>query len=175
MHRDANTLTLDPIECIDSEQVPEEFKEKALAEGNQLSSLLGYLLFGVVFGIILVKSEVVSWFRIQEMFRFHSFHLHGVIGSAGVVAASSVLAIKRLGLKTIHGEPISIAPKQWTGVGTRYWLGGTFFGLGWALLGACPGPLFALIGGGITVLLVAFVAALAGTWTYAALRSRLPH
>lgn len=166
---------LDPLECVDTEQVPEAYKEKAYDEANAPGSLLVYGLFGVLFGLILVKSEVVSWFRIQEMFRFHSFHLHGVIGSAGVVAATSVALIKNLGIKTIHGEPIQIAPKVWTGIGTRYWLGGIFFGIGWALVGACPGPLFALVGGGVSVLIVAIAGALAGTWTYAFFRHRLPH
>ncbi|MEX2399221.1 MAG: DUF6691 family protein [Rhodothermales bacterium] len=136
--------------------------------------LLIYLVIGIGFGIVLVRSEVVSWFRIQEMFRFQSFHMYGIIGSAVMVAALSIQIIKRMGLKTVAGEPIAISPKEW-GKGTRYWLGGTIFGLGWALLGACPGPIFALLGSGITVMVVALVSALAGTWTYAALRPRLPH
>lgn len=133
-----------------------------------------YLLIGLVFGVILIKSEVVSWFRIQEMFRFDSFHMYGIIGSAVVVAAASVQLIKRLGIKTIGGEAIVIPPKAW-GRGVRYWAGGTIFGLGWALLGACPGPIFALIGGGVTVLVVAVVGALAGTWAYSYVRPHLPH
>ena len=166
---------VDPIECIDVEQVPEELREQALREGNTLFSLTIYGLIGVYFGLALVKSEVVSWFRIQEMFRFDSFHMYGIIGSAVLVSALSVAAIKRFNLRTVHGEPIVIAPKTWTGIGTRYWLGGTLFGLGWALVGACPGPLFALVGGGVTVMILATVSALAGTWTYAYFRHRLPH
>lgn len=133
-----------------------------------------YLLIGTFFGIILIKSEVVSWFRIQEMFRFDSFHMYGIIGSAVVVAGISVQLIKRIGVRTLRGEAIVMPPKVW-GKGVRYWLGGTIFGLGWALLGACPGPIFALIGGGITVMLVALSSALAGTYAYAYLRPRLPH
>lgn len=136
--------------------------------------LLLYLLIGIYFGIVLIRSEVVSWFRIQEMFRFQSFHMYGIIGAAVVVAAISIQVIKRLRITTVRGEPITIAPKEW-GTGTRYWLGGTLFGLGWALLGACPGPVFALLGSGVTVMIVALAAALAGTWTYGWLRPRLPH
>ena len=173
MKEDQNAI-IEPAECLDTEQVAPPLKERALDSGNTPLNLSIYLLLGALFGIVLVKSEVVSWFRIQEMFRFDSFHMYGVIGSAVAVAAAGLQAIERLGLKTLHGEPIVIAPKQW-GRGTRYWLGGSIFGLGWALLGACPGPLFALIGSGVTVMLVALVAALAGTWTYAAVRQHLPH
>jgi hypothetical protein len=138
------------------------------------AGLLIYLFLGIGFGIVLVRSEVVSWFRIQEMFRFQSFHMYGIIGAAVVVAAVSLQLIKRLNVKTIHGEPIAVEPKVW-GKGTRYWLGGTIFGLGWGLLGACPGPIFALIGAGATVMVVGLLAALAGTWVYAAMRPMLPH
>ncbi len=136
--------------------------------------LLKYLVAGILFGIVLTKSEVISWFRIQEMFRFQSFHMYGIIGSAVIVAAISVFLIKRRHARTFGGETISIPPKQ-LGKGYRYWIGGTIFGLGWALTGACPGPIFALIGNGVLVMLVALVAALAGTWTYSYLRPRLPH
>ncbi len=138
------------------------------------AGLLIYLAVGIYFGIVLVRSEVVSWFRIQEMFRFQAFHMYGIIGSAVVVAALSIQIIKRLGITTVTGEPIVLSPKVW-GTGTRYWLGGTIFGLGWALLGACPGPIFALLGSGVTVMVVALAAALLGTWTYGLLRPRLPH
>lgn len=163
------------LECLDIEQVPKELREQALREGNTIPSLLTYAFFGLFFGIVLIKSEVVSWFRIQEMFRFDSFHMYGILGSAVFVSAVSVALIKRFKLRTIHGEPIEIMPKVLSGSGTRYWLGGTIFGAGWALTGACPGPLFALAGGGISVMLVAIAAALAGTWSYAYLRPRLPH
>ena len=171
-------LTAEPAECIDTEQVPGPLKARALHEGNAALALLGYLVLGTLFGIVLVESQVASWFRIQEMFRFDAFHMYGLIGSAVATAALSLWAIRRLGLKTMHGEPIVVAPKAWGESripGARYWMGGTAFGLGWALLGACPGPLFALVGGGYGVMAVALVAALAGTWAYAVLRPRLPH
>ncbi len=131
-----------------------------------------YLVLGTLFGIILTKSEVISWFRIQEMFRFQAFHMYGVIGSAIVVGLVSVQLIKRNHLKTIDGEPIVIADKKFNhGV----WIGGFIFGLGWAITGACPGPLFAQLGSGVGAAAVMIVAALAGTWTYSALREKLPH
>jgi uncharacterized protein len=136
--------------------------------------LLVYLLLGVAFGFVLTRSEVLSWFRIQEMFRFQAFRMYGIIGSAVVTAAISVALIKRAGLKSISGENISIPAKP-LGRGIQYALGGAIFGLGWALTGACPGPLFALIGNGVSVMLVAVVSALAGTWAYGWLRPRLPH
>lgn len=138
------------------------------------AGLLLYLAIGIYFGIVLVRSEVVSWFRIQEMFRFQSFHMYGIIGAAVIVAALSIQLIKRLGITSVTGEPIVLSPKVW-GTGTRYWLGGTIFGFGWALLGACPGPIFALLGSGVTVMVVGLAAAVAGTWTYGLLRPRLPH
>jgi hypothetical protein len=142
--------------------------------GMSFGGLLVYLLIGIVFGVILVKSEVVSWFRIQEMFRFEAFHMYGIIGSAIAVAALSIQVIKRFDLKTLGGETISISPKVW-GNGYRYWIGGMIFGLGWALLGACPGPMFALIGAGYPIILAALFSALLGTWTYSYLRPSLPH
>jgi uncharacterized membrane protein YedE/YeeE len=131
-----------------------------------------YLVLGTLFGLILTKSEVISWFRIQEMFRFQSFHLYGVIGSAILVGMISIQLIKRNRLRTIDGEPIVVADKQYShGV----WIGGFIFGLGWAITGACPGPLFAQLGSGVGAAAVMIVAALAGTWTYSALRKKLPH
>ncbi|WP_035564042.1 DUF6691 family protein [Hymenobacter sp. IS2118] len=131
-----------------------------------------YLVLGTLFGIILTKSEVISWFRIQEMFRFQSFHMYGVIGSAVVVGLISIQLIKRNHLKSLNGEPIAIADKKFNhGV----WIGGFIFGLGWALTGACPGPLFAQLGSGVGAAAVLILAALAGTWTYSALREKLPH
>ena len=137
--------------------------------------LLVYVLLGVFFGIVLVKSEVVSWFRIQEMFRFQAFHMYGVIGSAVLVAAGSLALIRKLGLRAAGGEPIIVPPKTWGNHGTRYWVGGTLFGLGWALTGACPGPLVALLGAGVWAILFAIVTAVAGAWVYGALRPHLPH
>ena len=131
-----------------------------------------YLVLGTLFGIILTKSEVISWFRIQEMFRFQAFHMYGVIGSAIVVGMISIQLIKRNRLKSMDGEPIMIANKKFNhGV----WIGGVIFGLGWALTGACPGPLFAQLGSGVGSAAVLILAALAGTWTYSALREKLPN
>ena len=141
---------------------------------TRLTGLLTYLLIGTYFGIVLVQSEVVSWFRIQEMFRFQSFHMYGIIGSAIVVAALSVALIKRFDIRDIHGEPISIKEKEWVR-GYSQLIGGTIFGLGWALLGACPGPLYALIGSGVTVMVVALLSAIGGAWAYGHLRPKLPH
>ena len=141
---------------------------------NSLGRLLPYLLVGIYFGIIFTKSEVISWYRIQEMFRFQAFHMYGIIGSAVVVAAVSVQIIKRFKIRALDGSEIKIPPKD-MGTGTRYWLGGTLFGLGWALTGACPGPMFALVGFGVPVMLVAILAAVAGTYTYGVLRPKLPH
>ena len=150
--------------------------EKPTQQGKRHSGigLLAYLLLGIGFGIVLTRSEVISWFRIQEMFRFQSPRMYEIIASAVVVAAAAVALIKKVGLKTVSGEPITIPPKS-LGYGVRYAVGGTIFGLGWALTGACPGPLFALVGNGITVMIVAIVSALAGTWLYGFLRPKLPH
>ena len=133
---------------------------------------LKYLALGTLFGIILTKSEVISWFRIQEMFRFQAFHMYGVIGSAIVVGMVSIQLIKRNRLKTISGEPITLADKKFN---HGIWIGGFIFGLGWAITGACPGPLFAQLGSGVGAAAVMILAALAGTWTYSALREKLPH
>ena len=132
-----------------------------------------YLFLGILFGIILTKSEVISWYRIYEMFRFQSFHMYGVIGSAVALGMIGIRIIKRYNVKSFAGKPIEIAPKE-KGL-ARYILGGTIFGLGWALTGACPGPLFILAGNGISVFLVAIASALLGTYTYGLLKSKLPH
>ncbi|MBP7438411.1 MAG: YeeE/YedE family protein, partial [Bacteroidia bacterium] len=133
---------------------------------------LKYAVVGIVFGIVFVKAEIISWFRIQEMFRFESFHMYGIIGSAVITGLLSVLIIKRFRLKTIYGEPVEIHPKTFN-KGQIY--GGLLFGLGWAMTGACPGPLFAQIGSGATVILVTFLSAVAGTWVYGYFREKLPH
>ncbi|AIL44725.1 DUF6691 family protein [Elizabethkingia anophelis] len=135
-------------------------------------SNLKYILVGILFGIIFVKSEVISWFRIQEMFRLQSFHMYGIIGSAVLTGMISVWIIKKFNIKTIYGESISIAPKQFN-KGQIY--GGLLFGFGWAITGACPGPLFAQIGTGVTVITVTLLSAIAGTWVYGLIRNRLPH
>jgi len=136
--------------------------------------LLPYFLLGSAFGIVIVEAEVVSWFRMQEMFRFDAFHMYGIMGTAVLTAGVSLLTIKRLGIRGLDGEPLGLAPKT-LGTGVRYLVGGATFGLGWSLTGACPGPLVALVGAGTPVMLVAILSALAGTWTYGALRQRLPH
>jgi uncharacterized membrane protein YedE/YeeE len=131
-----------------------------------------YLVAGLWFGIILVKSEVVSWFRIQEMFRLQSFHMYGVIGSAVVIGIISLFIIKKFKVKSFEGEEIKLEPKKFS-KGQIY--GGLLFGLGWAVTGACPGPLFAQIGTGATVVFVTLLSAIAGTWVYGKIRERLPH
>jgi len=131
-----------------------------------------YLFAGLLFGIVLVKSEVISWFRIQEMFRLQSFHMYGIIGSAIIVGMISVLIIKRFTIKTIHGEAIVIPHKKFNW-GNVY--GGLIFGLGWAITGACPGPLFAQIGSGFLVTSVTLLSAILGTWVYGAVKDKLPH
>ncbi len=133
---------------------------------------LQYLFVGMIFGLLFVKSEVISWFRIQEMFRLQSFHMYGIIGSAVVVGMLSVWLIKKLDVKTIHGEKITISPKKFN-KGQVY--GGLIFGFGWAITGACPGPLFAQIGTGASVIAVTLLCAVAGTWVYGYFRERLPH
>lgn len=140
----------------------------------RISSLVPYVVMGTLFGIILVKSEVVSWYRIQEMFRFESFHMYGVLASAFFTAFISLQVLKRLKVRSRTGEPITLPPKG-LGKGYRYWIGGSIFGIGWALSGACPGPLFALAGSGVTVYFAAAVTALLGAWTYGYLRPSLPH
>ena len=134
--------------------------------------LFKYLLAGIFFGVILIKSQVVSWYRIQEMFRLQSFHMYGVIGSAVVTGMISVALIKRFKIKTIHGEVVTFNTKTFNK--GQVW-GGLLFGFGWAMTGACPGPLFAQIGAGFTVTLVTLFSAIVGTWVYGAVRERLPH
>jgi uncharacterized membrane protein YedE/YeeE len=131
-----------------------------------------YLVVGLLFGILLVKSEVISWFRIQEMFRLQSFHMYGVIGSAVVTGMLSVWLIKKFRIKTIYGEPVVFVSKK-INKGNIY--GGLLFGAGWAITGACPGPLFAQIGLGFSVVIVTLLSAIAGTWVYGRIRARLPH
>jgi uncharacterized protein len=133
---------------------------------------LKYLLIGIGFGIVAVKSEIISWFRIQEMFRFQSFHMYGVIGTAVMVGVISVFLIKKFNVKTIDNEDITFEPKVFS-KGNIY--GGLLFGFGWALTGACPGPLYAQIGSGFGVVIVTTLSALLGTWTYGLLQKRLPH
>ncbi|HLT74714.1 MAG TPA: DUF6691 family protein [Ohtaekwangia sp.] len=131
-----------------------------------------FLSAGVIFGILLVKSEVISWFRIQEMFRLQSFHMFGVIGSAVFVGIISILIIKKLRLRTLDGEPIHFVPRRFHKGNV---IGGLIFGFGWALTGACPGPLYAQIGTGALVVFVTLLSAVVGTWLYGYFQSKLPH
>ncbi len=140
----------------------------------QLADALLYLGLGTLFGILLIKSEVVSWFRIQEMFRFQAVHMYGILGSAVVVAGGSVALLRHFDVSTIRGEPITISDKPFDR-GINQMAGGIAFGVGWGLLGACPGPIYALLGAGITPVLVALLSAALGAWTYGHLSPHLPH
>ncbi len=173
-------------EIIQEKKVPKFSMENTDFEVRSLDSIclnkselthpwwynLKYLAAGALFGITLVKAEVISWFRIQEMFHLQSFHMYGVIGSAVVVGILSVWLIKKFNIKTIYGEEIEFQKKKFS-KGQIY--GGLTFGFGWALTGACPGPLFAQIGTGATVIIVTLLSAIGGTWVYGKFRERLPH
>jgi uncharacterized membrane protein YedE/YeeE len=159
-HSEKETRSLDSI-CINESQLEHKWYH-----------LIKYLLVGIGFGIVFVKAEIISWFRIQEMFRLQSFHMFGIIGSAVLVGMVSVFLIKKYSIKTIYGEPITLSPKTFN-KGQIY--GGLLFGFGWAMTGACPGPLFAQIGTGATVIIVTFLSAVAGTWVYGYMRDKLPH
>ncbi len=132
-----------------------------------------YIVLGVFFGIVMSKSEAISWYRIQEMFRFQSFHMYGIIGSALVLGIILIQIIKRYNINSVEGVAMNLAPKEFSVA--RYLLGGTFFGLGWALTGACPGPIFVLIGQGYLAFLVVLLSAVLGTFVYGLVRERLPH
>ncbi len=131
-----------------------------------------FLIFGIAFGIILTKAEVISWFRIQEMFRFQSFHMYGIIGSAVVVGIISILLLKKFNVLAMNGEKLNFPIKPYN-KGVIF--GGMLFGLGWALTGACPGPIFALIGNGYSIFVVIMAFAILGTWVYGLLQEKLPH
>lgn len=134
---------------------------------------LKFLIVGFVFGIVLTKSEAVSWYRIYEMFQFQSFHMYGIIMVAIIVGIIGIQIIKRKNIKDIDGLPIDIKSKE---IGSaRYWIGGTFFGLGWALVGACPGPIFILLGAGFWSVILVLIGALLGTFIYGVLKDKLPH
>lgn len=132
-----------------------------------------FLFTGILFGIVMTKAEIISWYRIYEMFRFESFHMYGVIGTAVLIGVIMVQIIKRVGLQDIRGEQIKFTPKNKSI--TRYLAGGIFFGLGWALVGACPGPMFVLIGYGYLPILLVIFGALLGTFVYGMLKTKLPH
>ncbi|NJM24332.1 MAG: YeeE/YedE family protein [Bacteroidia bacterium] len=161
---EALPLVQHPAEC--------EAPNDQIQEGSLVTSNIKYLIVGLLFGIVFVKSEVVSWYRIQEMFRLHAFHMYGVIGTAIVVGVVSVWAIRRFRIKTVQGETVIFHKKifHWGNV-----IGALLFGLGWAITGACPGPMFAQIGSGFAVVVVTLLSAIAGTWTYGLLRNKLPH
>jgi hypothetical protein len=134
---------------------------------------LKFLILGVIFGITLSKAEIISWYRIYEMFRFQSFHMYGVIGSAILLGMLWVQLIRRFNIKTIDGKPVIFNPKQYSI--PRYLFGGIIFGFGWAMTGACPGPLFIILGNGIGVIGIAILSAVLGTYVYGILRHKLPH
>ena len=134
---------------------------------------LKFILTGILFGIVMTKAEIISWFRIYEMFRFEAFHMYGVIGTAVCLGAVIIQIIKRTKLKDVTGTAIHFEPKN-KGV-ARYLVGGTFFGLGWALVGACPGPMFVLLGNGYLPIVIVILGAVLGTFVYGLLRSKLPH
>ena len=131
-----------------------------------------YLIVGILFGVVFVKAEIVSWFRMQEMFRFQSIHMYGVIGSAILVSMICLQIIKRFNIKTIDGEKIELEGKKFN---KGFVIGGFLFGIGWALTGACPGPLYAQIGAGYTVIIITLLSAIAGTYTYGIFQEKLPH
>lgn len=131
-----------------------------------------YLLAGLMFGIILTKSEVISWFRMQEMFRFQSFHMYGIIGSAVVVGMISLFIIRKFNIKNLEGTEIKLEGKKFN---LGFIFGGFLFGIGWAFTGACPGPIYAQIGAGFSVGIVLLISALFGTWCYGYFKERLPH
>ncbi|WP_417350197.1 DUF6691 family protein [Flavobacterium alkalisoli] len=132
-----------------------------------------FLIVGTFFGIVMFKSEAASWFRIYEMFQFRSFHMYGIIGSALVLGVLLVQLIKRKRLKDMSGNPILIVPKDKSF--SRYMFGGILFGLGWALAGACPGPMFVLAGAGFYPILIVIAGAVGGTWVYGLIKDKLPH
>ncbi|WP_028664784.1 DUF6691 family protein [Runella zeae] len=166
MTNSQDTITYTPVEEFVCDS-PNDMKKSESVLSN-----LKYLIVGIMFGIVFVKAEIISWFRIQEMFRLHSFHMYGVIGSAVVVGMLSVFLIKKFNIKTISGETVQFHPKKFQR-GQIY--GGLIFGLGWAITGACPGPLFAQIGSGFVAVLVTLLSAIAGTWVYGYFRDRLPN
>ncbi|MDN3593771.1 YeeE/YedE family protein [Zunongwangia endophytica] len=134
---------------------------------------LAYLVIGIFFGIVMFKSEAASWFRIYEMFKFQSFHMYGIIGSALILGIIGIQIIKRKNLKSFYGQPIRFVPKDKSF--SRYMFGGIIFGLGWGLAGACPGPIYVLLGAGYLPIIVVFAGAMLGTFLYGLLRKKLPH
>lgn len=132
-----------------------------------------FLALGIVFGIVMTKSEAVSWFRIQEMFRFQAFHMYGIIGTAVTLGVTGVALIKKFSIRDFHGNPIVFNPKDKSVA--RYLIGGSIFGLGWALSGACPGPMVVNIGYGYWAMAIVFFFAIVGTYFYGLIKDKLPH
>lgn len=132
-----------------------------------------YSLLGILFGIVMTKSEAVSWYRIQEMFRFESFHMYGIIGTAVILGAALTFILKRSKLKALNGNAIEFKDKN--NSVPRYLFGGILFGLGWAMTGACPGPMFTIVGHGVWTMLIVILSAVLGTYVYGLLQNKLPH
>lgn len=170
------TLSKTPLPKSQKEKVESKVSCDCPSENSpskiNWSANIKFLVIGLLFGIVLVKSEVISWFRIQEMFRLQSFHMYGVIGSAVLTGMISVALIKKFNIKTLSGEPITIKPKEFK---KGQIFGGLIFGFGWAITGACPGPLYAQIGTGISVVIVTLLSAILGTWVYGRFRDKLPN
>lgn len=166
MQNDINVNLVEDVRSVDTVCINESQLEHKWYHNAK------YLIAGILFGILLIKAEVISWFRIQEMFRLQSFHMYGVIGSAVVTGILSIWIIKKLNVKTIYGEKIKVAPKKFN-KGQIY--GGLIFGFGWAITGACPGPLYAQIGTGATVIVITLLSVILGTWIYGLVREKLPH
>lgn len=133
----------------------------------------GFLIVGILFGIIMTKSEAISWFRIHEMFRFESIHMYGIIGVAVVLGAIIVALMKKSKMKTLRGTEVSLPPLDFNL--KRHLLAGTIFGLGWALMGACPGPMFVMLGHGFWIFLLLIGSATVGAFIYGVVRDKLPH
>ena len=132
-----------------------------------------FLVLGIVFGIVMAKSEAISWYRIQEMFRFQAFHMYGIIDTAVTLGIAGVALIKKFKIRDFHGNPIVFNPKDRSVI--RYLIGGSIFGLGWALSGACPGPMVVNIGYGYWAMLIVFFFAILGTYLYGLIKDKLPH
>lgn len=160
LDKDAEIRHLDAV-CVNESQLEHKWWHN-----------LKYVLVGLFFGLVLTKAEIISWYRIQEMFRLQSFHMYGVIGTAVVVGAISVRLIKHFQIKTIYGETIKIQDKEFN---KGQIFGGLIFGIGWAITGACPGPMYAHLGAGLFMTVVILLSALAGTWIYGRFRDKLPH
>ena len=158
-------------------EMPTEQEARASSGSLSLSlpAAIAYVVVGTALGFLFIKSEVASWYRIQEMFRFQSVHMFGIIGSALAAAWAGQALIRSAKTRALSGESIEIPDKDATATNARYWGGGAIFGLGWALLGACPGPIFALVGSGESIYVVALASAVAGTYTYARVQRYLPY